>query len=155
MTDRLSNVLQFHQTALSLRAQRQEVLAANVANADTPNYKARDFDFRSALQSALGSAARLPAPQSGGAIPVAASTSSAAVASAVSRTDGRHLAGNAGATSGGVPLQYRSVMQGSLDQNTVEMDVERNHFADNALRYEASVTLVNGQIKSLMTAIQG
>ncbi len=142
MINKLDEALQFHQTALSLRAQRQQVLASNIANADTPNYKARDFDFAQAMSSALEgkqkTVAALPPP-------------------ALMKTAAAHFNGsaNAGSTSSGIPLQYRSVMQGSLDNNTVDMDVERNQFADNAIRYEASVTLINGQIKNLMAAIAG
>ena len=55
----------------------------------------------------------------------------------------------------GTPVQYRGVVQGSVDGNTVDMDVERNQFADNALRYEAGITMINHQIKGLLAAIQG
>lgn len=137
MMNKLDQALQFHQTVLSLRSQRQQVLAANIANADTPGYKARDFDFQGAMQAALAGK-----PQTSPAV--------------LTRTAANHIAGSsAGQTSGGVPLQYRGVVQASLDSNTVDMDVERNQFADNALRYEASVTMVSGQIKSLLTAIAG
>lgn len=140
MINKLDEALQFHQKALALRADRQQVLASNIANADTPNYKARDFDFRQAMAAALGSR------QPGAAVPPPAMMKTAAA----------HIGGAAaGATAGGVPLQYRSVIQGSLDNNTVDMDVERIQFADNALRYEASVTMINGQIKNLLAAIAG
>ena len=55
----------------------------------------------------------------------------------------------------GTPVLYRGVVQGSVDGNTVDMDVERNQFADNALRYEAAVTMINSQIKGILAAIQG
>jgi len=147
MIDKLDAVFNFHQTALRVRAQRQELIAANVANADTPNYKARDIDFGAALANALdnkASATLSTAP--GGMTPAA--------------TSPRHLPGIAitsapadGPLSTGV--LYRSVNQGSVDGNTVDIDVERNQFADNAIRYEAGITFINGQIKKMLAAIQG
>ena len=138
MIGKLDQTLRFHQTALNLRAQRQELLASNIVNADTPNYKARDIDFSKALQSALTRS--VPAPASGG----------------MTKTAAAHLAGaNTPGAIGGAPLMYRTGQQGSIDGNTVEMDVERNQFTDNALRYEAGITLINAQIKGLLTAIQG
>jgi len=136
MIGKLDEALQFHQTALRLRAERQQVLASNIANADTPNYKARDIDFGSALKQAMAGA---PQP-----------------AAALTKTAPAHLAGvPAGMTASGLQLQYRTAAQGSVDGNTVDMDVERTQFADNALRYEASVIFVNGQLRKLLTAIQG
>lgn len=135
MIGKLDQTLAFHEAALRLRAQRQEVLASNIANADTPNYKARDIDFGQALKSAL----------SGG----------NAASGQLARTAEAHFAGKVAGSVGGVPLLYRGVQQDSVDNNTVDMDVERNQFVDNALRYEASVTLINGQIKNLLAAIQG
>lgn len=132
MIGKLDDYLRFNEVALSLRSQRQEVLASNIANADTPQYKARDIDFSAALQSALGNG---PAQ--------------------LAATAPRHLKGGPnGAAAGGAPL-YRTPPQGSIDGNTVDMDIERNQFADNALRYEAGITLINAQIKAMMAAIQG
>lgn len=136
MIGKLDETLRFHQTALSLRAERQQVLASNIANADTPNYKARDIDFNSALKQALSSGGPTSVP--------------------LVKTSSAHLGGATGGTTpGGVPLLYRTTVQGSVDGNTVDMDVERNQFADNALRYEASITFAGGQLKKLLTAIQG
>lgn len=136
MIDKLDQAFRFHQSALALRAERQQVLASNIANADTPNYKARDFDFRAALQGAMGSAA-------------------AATAAALP-SHPRHLAlAAAGSTPSGQALLYRTPRQDSIDGNTVELDAERAQFADNALRYEASLSAVNGRIKSLLAVIQG
>lgn len=136
MIGKLDEALRFHQTALSLRAERQQVLASNIANADTPNYKARDIDFSSALKQALST--------SGEAVPTLAKTSPA------------HLGGTSGTTTAsGAPLLYRTTAQGSVDGNTVDMDAERNQFADNALRYEASISFAGGELKKLLAAIQG
>jgi flagellar basal-body rod protein FlgB len=139
MIGKLDQTLQFHEAALSVRAQRQELLASNIANADTPNYKARDVDFGKALQGALA--------KNGTVAPAGLVKTSAAHLSA---------AGSAEKTGpGGAPLLYRNIAQANIDGNTVDMDVERNQFADNAIRYEASLTLINGQIRSLLSAIQG
>jgi flagellar basal-body rod protein FlgB len=142
MIGKIDQYLSFHETALSLRAQRQELLASNIANADTPNYKARDLDFGSALHSALASKGA-----AGG-----------ANAGPLATTAARHI--GRGAPTGemlanGTPVLYRGEVQGSVDGNTVDMDVERNQFADNALRYEAGITMINAQIKGLLAAIQG
>src|SRR5471030_1557021 len=139
MVGKLDNFLRFNETALSLRSQRQTVLASNIANADTPNYKARDVDFSSALQGALAKAS-----------PSAAATLKTTAAQHYPNPpqDGSTMAD-------GTPLLYRGVVQGSVDGNTVDMDVERNQFADNAVRYEAGITAINAQIKNMMAAIQG
>lgn len=134
MINKLDETLRFQQTALNLRAARQELLASNIANADTPNYKARDVDFASALQNALaGSPPKL----------------------AVAQTSSAHLEGNAGGSVFGSQVMYRRPLQPSADGNTVDMDVERAQFADNALRYEASVKFISEDIKEIMQAIQG
>jgi flagellar basal-body rod protein FlgB len=138
MIGKLDDFFRFHETALSLRSQRQELLASNIANADTPNYKARDVDFASALQASL---ARAGAP----ATPLT-TTNAAHVPKGAA--DGSQLAD-------GTPVLYRGVVQGAVDGNTVDMDVERNQFADNALRYEAGITMINGQVHAMMNAIQG
>ena len=133
MTTSLDQLLGFHEQALALRAQRQQLIASNIANADTPNYQARDIDFRTAIDAA----------QQGRAQPAA-----------LARTTAGHLPGVAGAV-GGAPLLYRSTVQASIDGNTVDIDIERAHFADNALRYEANLTFISGQIKTMLAAIQG
>jgi flagellar basal-body rod protein FlgB len=135
MIGKLDDYLRFQETALSLRAQRQQLLASNIANADTPDYKARDINFSSALQNALA-----PAGQA---------------SSEMTKTSVAHLSAPGTTSPGGAPLLYRSVQQGSVDGNTVDMDTERNQFADNAIRYEASLTMISGQIKNLLAAIQG
>lgn len=137
MLNQLGDTLSYHGDALKLRAERQRVLAANIVNADTPNYKAMDFDFKSALQNAT----------SGTGI-------SSSAAAGASRTDTRHLTTST-VSLPGVELKYRTPNQLSIDGNSVEMDTERAGFADNAVRYEASLRFLNGQIKTLTLAIQG
>ena len=134
MSSRIDDALRFNQTALNLRAARQELIASNIANADTPNFKAKDINFASALKGALsGSPAKLP----------------------MAATENSHLSGDSGKAVMGAPVQYRNVLQPSADGNTVDMDVERAQFADNALRYEASVKFISEDIKAILTAIQG
>lgn len=133
MTDRLDNELRFHQTALNARAYRQQVIASNIANADTPNFKARDLDFREALKGALG----------GGTANLDLRTTHAA-----------HLSG-AVATPMAAALKFRNEEQGAVDGNTVNMDVERSAFAENSVQYQASVTFINGLLSSMQRAIQG
>ena len=135
MINQLNDALGFQQRALSLRAYRQEVLASNIANADTPHYKARDLDFKASLQGALaGMGGR------GGQVDLA-------------RTSPGHL-GAGGSAPGGVRLLYRAESQSSVDGNTVDMDVERAAFAENALQYEASITFINGMLRTLQSAMQ-
>ena len=133
MTNRIDQELSFSQTALNLRAYRQELLASNIANADTPNYKARDIDFKSALNGALGKS-------QGGAL-------------ALKQTSERHLPAPGG-NRFGAAVQYRSEQQSSVDGNSVSMDVERAAFAENAIQMEAMLTFINGHFKTLNSAMQ-
>lgn len=133
MKTQLDTQLGFHQTALNVRAYRQQLLASNIANADTPHYKAKDVDFKSALTGALEG--RL---------------GSLALAS----TSTRHLQGGAGHPLEG-QAKFRTELQSSVDGNTVNMDVERSAFAENAMHYEASVTFINGLLKTMQQAVQG
>ena len=134
MLDRISNDLSFFQNSLELRAQRQEVLSSNIANADTPNFKARDFDFKTAMQNAMGDQKRLSETH-------------------LTLTSARHIPASA-ATSGPADLLYRTPYQATLDGNTVEMDNERVQFADNTLKYQSSLQFVSGKIRTMLSAIQ-
>lgn len=138
MVGKLDQMLHFQETALNLRAQRQQLLASNIANADTPNYKARDIDFNKALEGALKR-----------------SDSSTAAPGELQKTAAAHLAANVSQTIGGAPLLYSNPEQGNVDGNTVDMDVQRNNFTDNAMRYEVDLTLASSKIKAMLTAIQG
>ena len=124
------NVFGIHEKALLLHGQRLGVLATNIANADTPNYKARDIDFSEVLS------------QTGDA-PLALST-----------TQGAHL-GPSAAGDFAADLKYRNPYQASLDGNTVEMPVEQAAFAENNVRYQASLGFINGRIAELTLAING
>jgi flagellar basal-body rod protein FlgB len=126
---KLDGLFQFNQDALKLHSYRQQLIASNIANADTPGYKARDIDFAAALKNAQ---AAQSSPQKPAAQP--------------SDPDAPPL---------GAELQYRSTVQRSIDNNTVDLDVERAQFAENTVRYEAQLMFLNGQIKSMLSAIQG
>jgi len=136
MFDKIEAAFQFHKQALGLRHERQELLANNIANADTPNFKARDFDFSKAMAAAMNSA--------GGAV----------AGGRLQTTAVHHIASSGGTTAGPVDLLYRLPAQPSLDGNTVDMDQERAQFMDNSVRYQASLVLINSYIQGLKTAIQ-
>lgn len=134
MSSKVDDYLRFHEAALSIRGQRQQMIASNIANADTPNYKARDIDFSTAMNNVL--------QRNAGQTP-----------SELAKTAPQHL--DTQGAVGGSPQLYRTTVQGNIDGNTVDMDVERNQFTDNALRYEASLTILNMQIRNMLSAIQG
>jgi len=123
-----------HQYTLSVRAKRAEVLSSNIANSDTPYYKAVDFDFKDAMTRAIGEA-----------------ESSMGMA----KTHQTHLDGFAEQGEKDFKLQYRTEVQPSIDGNTVDMDVERSAFTDNALKYQSTLTFLNKRISGLMEAIKG
>jgi flagellar basal-body rod protein FlgB len=131
MLSKIDQDLSFVHTALNLRARRQEVLASNIANSDTPNYKARDLDFTAALKSATGAA--------GGPLQLA-------------RTSERHIGASASGFASDL-LKYRSSLQPSLDGNTVDMDVERANFTENSLHYQFLLDRAAGEFKTLGSAI--
>jgi flagellar basal-body rod protein FlgB len=133
MIDRLDNELSSIRTAMNLRGYRQEVLASNIANADTPHFKARDMDFASALTNAMSG-------KGDGSV-------------AMKQTSARHLQGEPG-NPHGVDLRYRTEYQGAVDGNTVNMDVERASFAENALQFETLLTVVRSRFGDLRMAMQ-
>lgn len=141
MLDQLESAFNFHQQALGLRHARHEVLAANIANADTPNYKARDIDFGSELKRAVDGAASSKPGRDG---------------LSLALTSQRHLPGQGPALNGAgnLDLLYRVPDQASLDGNTVDMDEERAQFADNAVRYRVALSILNSRIQGLKNAMQ-
>lgn len=129
----LSNLFGIHETALMLYGQRLGVIAGNIANADTPGYKARDIDFAAVLgQHAAGEGPGL----------------------ALATTSAGHIATSPEVTLAGEP-KYRNPYQASLDGNTVEMAVEQAAMAENNVRYQASLQLINGRISDMQFAIAG
>ncbi|MBL8334901.1 MAG: flagellar basal body rod protein FlgB [Rubrivivax sp.] len=134
MLNRLTQSLEFQTQALTLRADRQRLIASNIANADTPGYVARDFDFAQALRQALGT---------GGGFRLRENAEAA-------RTPG------GGGTVGRQPrLNYSAAGQPNLDGNSVDMDRERASFVDNALKYESTLRFINSSVKSTLDAIKG
>ena len=116
--------------ALKLRAFRNQVLSANIANTDTPNFKARDIDFKAALGAARGDTTTLRT------------------------TSDRHV-GSFSTSPIGLEVLYRVPMQSSLDGNTVETDVEQAAFAENALQYRTTLQFLDGSIRTLKYALKG
>ncbi|WP_374353760.1 flagellar basal body rod protein FlgB [Chitinimonas sp.] len=133
MLSKLNQYFASNETALKLRGLRQEVIASNIANGDTPGYKARDFEFSHALSSVLAGQQK----QTMG----------------LSKTDGRHLGPDA-RNQLEVALMYRNDIQPSIDGNTVDMNTETANFTDNAVRYQASITFMQQRIAGLRAALQ-
>ena len=133
MLNQLTNALDFHGQALSLRSERQRLIASNIANADTPGYVARDFNFAQALREATG------------ALPSTGAMATTAVG---------HIEGGGNARSE-PNLLYATASQTNLDRNTVDMDRERANFADNAVKYEATLRFINGNVRTMLDAIKG
>jgi len=134
MSISFDKALGIHEKALGFRAQRAEVLANNIINADTPNYKARDMDFSSVL------AAESDKQQNG--------------RFALDRTNTRHIDAQ-GLAMGDDALKYRTPTQPSVDQNTVDAQVEQANYTENAIGFQASFTLLNSKFKGLVSALRG
>lgn len=128
------NAFGIHTKALSLYAQRSSVLASNLANADTPDYKARDIDFRSVLGQAKDGLGRAKQMQA---------------------THSKHFGMGGTASEMAAETLYRTPLQPSLDGNTVDVQVEQGAFTDNSMRYMASLRFVTGRVQGLMTALRG
>ena len=119
-------ILGVHEQALLFRAKRMDVLAANLANADTPQYKARDAEFVAVLDQQR---------------------------TRLAVTNARHIAPDA--LRGNDSLKYRVPHQPALDGNTVEADLELARYAENAVSYQASLLFATNRITSLRTALSG
>lgn len=132
MASIIDNFLGVHAQALGIESRRSQLLAANLANSDTPNFKARDVDFKAALASAK--------EPRGGSLPLRL-------------TQGAHQP--AAASDNDPTLLYRVPLAPALDGNTVDPQLEQAAFAENAVRYQATLTMLNSRLRSLMTAITG
>lgn len=143
MIQRISDALDFQAKALVLRSERQRLIASNIANADTPGYVAREINFAQALRSATRSVSAVgaPAPSVTNGAPLAV-------------TAPGHMAMGS-APAGGTDLTYALPSQTNLDRNTVDMDRERAAFADNSVKYEASLRFISGSVRTLLDAIRG
>jgi flagellar basal-body rod protein FlgB len=134
MQNRLTQALDFQSQALVLRSERQRLIASNIANADTPGYVARDFNFPQALQQAAGSG------RSGFKL-----AENAALAS---------TGPNGRGSSQGPRLNYASPSQTNLDGNSVDMDRERASFVDNALKFESTIRFISSSVKTTLVAMK-
>jgi flagellar basal-body rod protein FlgB len=130
----LDQYVSVHAAALDVRARRGELIANNLANADTPGYQDRDIDFRQAMARAAGE-------------PVAGVT--------LQTTQAGHIGGASSVTNGNPDLKYRTPLAPSLDGNTVDAQIEQASFAENAVRYQATLTFLNSKFRGLLTAIMG
>ncbi|MEO6078246.1 MAG: flagellar basal body rod protein FlgB [Steroidobacteraceae bacterium] len=140
MAVNLDSYLGVHATALKLREQRTELLARNLANADTPGYKAQDLDFQAAM-SAIAS------PGGSDALRMTQSAHAGAAGAAGAATL------EPGSTA--AFLRYRTPLAPSLDGNTVDAQLEQAAFAENAVHYQATLSFLSSKFRSLMTAITG
>lgn len=126
-----TNALGIHDNAMQLRAQRAEVLANNLANADTPGFKARDFDFKAILEAETHSNTSF----------------------GMSATHSAHLSSTSGFADD--ELKYRNPLQPSIDGNTVDAQTEQALFARNSMDYNASFEFLSGKFKGMRNAIRG
>ncbi len=134
MASAIDNFLGVHAQALGIESRRAQLLAANLANADTPNFKARDLDFKAALAGA--------GETQGGTLPL-------------QLTQNAHQQAAGGVADNDPALLYRVPLAPALDGNTVDPQLEQAAFAENAVRYQATLTMLNSRLRSLMTAITG
>lgn len=133
----LDKVFGINQQAVKIHSRRSEILAGNLANADTPGYKARDIDFRAALQQVKAGAS----------------------ATSLKTTHANHL-NSAGSQSGRIDdvlgeMKYRTPSQPSLDGNTVDPLMEKAAFMENALLYQTNLKFLSGKIKHIKSALRG
>jgi len=143
----LTQGLDFQAQALLIRADRQRIIASNIANVDTPGYTGRDINFQEAMANAMGGnslSVPLAAPSGG---------------TADGTTNARHIplqSTLSDLSSNGSPtLAYTTQTQPSMDGNSVDIDRERANFVDNSVRYEATLRFINGSSKTILSAIQG
>ena len=125
-----------HDDALILRSRRSEILASNLANADTPGYKAKDIDFKEAMSSAMGTRSEFKKDTL-----------------KMATTNQNHLKTTQDTLSADV--MYRNPYQPSLDGNTVDAGVEKTEFSKNSIYYSASLRFMTGKFQSLTKAIKG
>ena len=128
MINTFKQQLEVFSKAIDIRNRRNEILASNIANASTPNYKARDVDFEVELRRSLS-------------------------VGPIKTSDSSHIAFPSKNLPGKV--QYRKPLQPSMDGNTVELAMEQMEFAENAVRYQTTLNFINGKLRGLMSAIRG
>lgn len=126
--DSIKNQLSFYGSSLQLRGERNNIIASNIANAATPNYKARDISFEDEINKASNSGS-------------------------LKSTHNNHIAYNSGNSFN--EASYREPLVIALDGNTVELAVEQMQFSENTMRYQTTVNFLNGKIQKIMSAIRG
>lgn len=129
MLSALNDIFGIHEQALLIREKRAQMIAHNLANVDTPNYKARDLDFKKAISSYNNAPSQLQ------------------------NTQENHIENNRLDFFDAV--SYRLPFQTSLDGNTVDKNLEVTTFARNAQEYQASLSFLNGKLKTIMSALKG
>jgi flagellar basal-body rod protein FlgB len=127
----IERAFSIHDDAMMMRSQRSSILAANIANADTPNYKARDLDFKQMMQQLDGQSNDIK----------------------LETTNERHI--SLQTSDQQAYIKYRNPLNPSLDGNTVDMHAEQARFSENALQYQTSLTILNSKIRGLQLAIRG
>lgn len=133
----MESIFGIHEQALAIRKDRQNIIANNLANADTPNFKARDLDWRKQMQAAQDTMSQtINRPD-------------------MKLTNNRHIAGFAEAASTQDYLKYRQPTQPALDGNTVETHIEKAQFMENAMQYQATLEFMNGKINGIRGALKG
>ncbi|NNJ71659.1 MAG: flagellar basal body rod protein FlgB [Enterobacterales bacterium] len=131
MSISIDQVTQYHETALLLRSKRSEIIASNIANANTPGYKARDIDFKEAMRIA-----------------------SSQQSSGLKTTHSAHYSSSEGTPPG--TLKYVQPFQtGTGDGNTVDLPSQQVAFGQNALEYQMSLRFLSSKFKGMMTALKG
>lgn len=128
----LDKAMGIHETALYVRAKRSAVLSSNLANSDTPDYKARDIDFKDVLRNAAGMQA----------------------SGTMKMTNSKHIQPG-GYDAKTAELLYRHPLQPSVDNNTVDAQMEKAKFAENAMQYQTTLSFLTGKIKGLTKALRG
>jgi len=147
MLAQMTSGLDFHSKALVLRAERQRIIASNIANADTPGYVARDINFKEALSQMTGASSA----------ELSRVTLQASNSASPGTTNPRHMAlsGLSQSELSGATAGYAVQSQPSVDGNSVDLDRERASFVDNSVRYESTLRFINGSAKGILSAIQG
>jgi flagellar basal-body rod protein FlgB len=134
MANPIDNLFGVHAQAITLRAARSEMLAANLANSDTPNYKAKDIDFKSAFESLQGGQIQRGVQ--------------------LEKSSSQHISSHADGVASHA-VRYRVPSHASLDGNTVDSDFEKSAFTENAIRYQASLSILGKKISGLISTLRG
>lgn len=136
----IDDYLATHANSLQLRARRTKILATNIANAETPNYKARDLAFAEVMRDVAGSPARNL-------------RTSGRSGSALRTTNANHISGSS--TTKNAQIMFREPINAALDGNTVDKDQEQARFAENTIRYQASLEFMNSRVSGLISTLKG